>query len=88
MIPVRRCPKLLPSTFLTAEWRPCGPLRLRMPRPNAISSEAWSPRSRRDRFHGAVNGLTDAMARYLTRVDQRRHVALGADRRRIRSAMR
>lgn len=37
-----------------------------------------SPRARFRRFHGAVNGLTDAMVRYLTRVDQRRHVALVA----------
>ena len=35
-----------------------------------------SPAARHDRFHGAVNGLTDAMARYLTCVDQQRHVAV------------
>lgn len=37
-----------------------------------------SPAARFYRFHGAVNGLSDAMARYLTCVDQERHVALVA----------
>lgn len=37
-----------------------------------------SVRSRCNRFHGAVNGVTEAMARYLTCVDQQRHVALVA----------
>jgi acetyltransferase len=37
-----------------------------------------SPRSRYNRFHGAVNGLTDDLVRYLTCVDQVRHVALVA----------
>lgn len=37
-----------------------------------------SPAARVCRFHGAVNGLTDAMARYLTCVDQEHHVALVA----------
>lgn len=37
-----------------------------------------SPSARYFRFHGAVNGLTDAMARELSCVDQERHVALVA----------
>lgn len=37
-----------------------------------------SQAARFSRFHGAVNGLSDAMARYLTCVDQERHVALVA----------
>jgi acetyltransferase len=37
-----------------------------------------SPAARFYRFHGAVNGLSDAMARYLTCVDHERHVALVA----------
>lgn len=37
-----------------------------------------SPAARFCRFHGAVNGLTDAMLRYLTCVDQSHHVALVA----------
>ena len=37
-----------------------------------------SARSRYNRFHGAVNGLTDDLVRYLTCVDQQRHVALVA----------
>lgn len=37
-----------------------------------------SDRARVNRFHGAVNGLTDTMARYLAGADQERHVALVA----------
>jgi acetyltransferase len=37
-----------------------------------------SARARYDRFHGAVNGLSDDLVRYLTCVDQDRHVALVA----------
>lgn len=37
-----------------------------------------SDRARCNRFHGAVNGLTDETARYLAGADQERHVALVA----------
>ena len=40
--------------------------------------ESLSPASRRNRFHGETNGLTDSMLRYLTCVDQRWHVGLVA----------
>jgi acetyltransferase len=59
----------------TATLRPVAPSDLAAERDFVAG---LSPQSRFYRFHGAVNGLTDAMARYLTCVDQQRHVAIVA----------
>ena len=72
---------LLPPECLSSMTLPDGAVAtLRPVTPDDVCAErdfvaSLSPQSRFYRFHGAVNGLTDAMARYLTCVDQRRHVA-------------
>lgn len=57
----------------------CATIRPVLPADAALEQafvRSLSAASRRNRFHGAINELTDRMLRYLTCVDQRKHVGL------------
>lgn len=74
---------LIPSIRLFPIWEAAGgvaPVALRRIRPDDAARlqgfvHALSPASRRLRFHGAVNDLSEATLQALTCVDQRDHVA-------------
>jgi GNAT superfamily N-acetyltransferase len=66
--------------FSTAKPASVAPVALRQIRPDDTAGlqafvRALSPRSRRLRFHAALNELTESALKALTRVDQRAHVA-------------
>jgi acetyltransferase len=74
---------LTPAIDLFSNHKPdrVAPVALRQIRPDDAPAlqafvRALSPASRRLRFHMALNELTDAGLRALTRVDQRAHVAI------------